>query len=290
MVPAVGLVLPSGADAQAFQVLQTWLEQKSAGAGLEFEIQDPAALNSTPDNLRLAVFAAPDSAAADWAAANPQTRVILMDDATTEPAANLSVVRPAAINQAFVAGYIATLVAPDFRSAALFDQNNPRLNQLQDGFLNGGRYFCGRCAPVYAPIVFFPQTGTLSLSDGFDSWKTAFDTLHQNRIETLFLPHAATLDVQFLDYLAGQNVAVLATQSPPDGYADRWIASIQVDPLPALENLWQDWQSGAAGKAVQPALQLSDINPQRLTEGRQRLVENMISELQGGWIAPLSVP
>ncbi len=286
----VWLVLPAGVEPQTVQVLQTWLEQKSASAGLTFEIKDPSALNSNPENLRLAVFAAPDAAAAGWAAAYPQIRVILLDDPETQPAANLSVVRPASVNQAFVAGFITTLVAPGCRSAALFDQNDPRVSQLQDAFLNGGRYFCGRCAPVYAPIVFFPQAGTLSLSDGVEAWKSAFDALQQNRIETLYLPHTAALDTQFLDYLAAQNVTVLTGYAPPDGYAERWIASIQTDAQPALENLWQEWQSGAAGKAVQPTIKLSNINPQRLTEGKLRLVGKLITELQDGWIAPLSVP
>jgi hypothetical protein len=286
----VWLVLPAGADPAAFQAVQNWLEQKSAGGGMLFETKDPAALNNAPENLRLAVFAAPDPAAANWAAAFPQTRVIILDDPSTEPAANLSVVRPAVIPQAFIAGYIATLVAPDLRSAALFDQNDPQLSLLRDGFQNGGRYFCGRCAPVFAPVVLFPQTGVLNLNDGVESWKAAFDTLHQNRIQILYLPGSVARDTQFLDYLAAQNVAVLAAEPPPDGYQDQWVVSIHKDTLSALDTLWQEWQSGAGGQALLPAFKLDNINPDRLSEGRLRLIQHTMSELQGGWIAPLSVP
>lgn len=285
----VWLVVPEGAESIAEQITP-WLEQKATSQNLVLEIHPPADLNNPPANLRLAIFAAPDAQTSNWTDRFPDAGLIILNDDSSEASQNVSVIRSAPIQQAFIAGFITTLVAPDFRSAALFNQNDPRLNQLQDSFQNGGRYLCGRCTPVFAPIVFFPLTGTFNPAGGAPGWITSFDALHQNRLETLFLSDPVLLDPQFLETISGQNVAFVTTQTPPEEWRSQWIATLEIDLLSALEKAWENWQNGGAGASWQAGVRIADYNPDRLTEGKLNLTLKTLKELEDGWIYPLSIP
>ncbi len=224
------------------------------------------------------------------AASAPQVPFVLISTATIEPAANLSQVHLSAARVSFIAGLTAILIAPDRRAGGLFPAEDPLSAQRIDAFNNGARYLCGRCVPVYAPVVFFPLTGSVSGGQGFEAWKAAFDELDQSRIESLYLtPEAASWEM--LDYLDSQGVVVVGTAAPSEGYASLWAATVIQDPAAALENLWpQLLETEAPSRVVNAPIILQDVNELILTPGRRGLVEKIAAELTAGWIEPLSVP
>ncbi|GIV65818.1 MAG: hypothetical protein KatS3mg047_0211 [Bellilinea sp.] len=285
----VWLVIPEGREATANQI-QPLLEGKAASQNFLFEVHTPTDLENPPKNLVLVVFAGPDAQTSTWNERFPQTGLIILEDDSTEASQNVSVIRSASVMQAFMAGFITTLVAPDFRSGGLFNQNDPLVNQLQDSFLNGGRYLCGRCAPVFAPIVFFPQTATFNPDGSVTEWVAAFESLHQNRLETLYLADPALLDPQLLEAISRQNVAFLTTQTPAEEWRSQWIATLEVDHLGTLEKAWENWQNGEPGKIWHASIRISETNPERLTDGKRDLALKTLHELENGWIYPLSIP
>lgn len=285
----VWLVIPPGGEMTAASI-QPWLEQKAAADNLTLEVRTPADLNTPPENLQLVVLSTSDSQTTEWGSRFPNLRLIILNDDSTPASPNVSVIRSSMANQAFIAGFITTLVAPDFRSGAMFRQDDPLVNQMEDAFKNGGRYLCGRCAPVFAPIVLFPQTTTFSPNSDPQGWVGAFDALQQNRLETIYLSDPALMQPVLLDQITRQNIAILSLLPAPEEYRNQWIATLQADWLTALEKAWQNWRNGDEGTLWQAGTQISEVNPERLTEGKLELVRKTLRELEEGWIYPLSVP
>jgi len=62
--------------------------------------------------------------------------------------------------------------------------------------------------------------------------------------------------------------------------------TIQPDVIKAIQAAWPQLVSGQGGLAVQSPLGLSDIDPLLLSPGKQRLVEQMLQDLQAGFVAP----
>lgn len=285
----VWLVIPSAGEMTAASI-QPWLEQKAAAENLILEVRTPADLNTPPQNLQLVILSTADSQTTEWSSRFPDLRLIILNDDSTPPSPNVSVIRSSTAQQAFIAGFITTLVAPDFRSGAMFRQDDPLANQMEDAFKNGGRYLCGRCASVYGPIVLFPQTTTFSPNSDPQVWVGAFDVLQQNRLETIYLSDPALLQPALLDQITRQNIAILSVMPAPEEYRNQWIAMLQADWLTALEKAWQNWRNGGEGALWQAGTQISEVNPERLTEGKLELARKTLRELEEGWIYPLSVP
>lgn len=282
----VWLVATAGADNASQTSIQTWLASQAALAGLQFERVEAYPVGDTAPTPRIVVFLEAPEDAANLAASAPNTQFLIVTDQNIEPANNLTIIRNPAVQQAFIAGFIATLVAPDFRSGGLFSGED---GISQEAYLNGGRYLCGRCIPVYAPVVLFPQVNTLNLDGGSLAWKEAFDTLNLNRIQVLFVP-PQTLEAEFLEYLISLNIKLLGTQLPAEEYRSAWVATVAADLQGALDQAWPGLVAGEGGKTIAASLQLNDVNDSLLTPGKLGMVEKLMDELRGGWIEPLSVP
>ncbi len=282
------LIGAQGADAGAVEQIEQNLKQRAVSGGLEFVSSDEFPQGDVNGTVRIAVILNAGENIDELARAHPQTQFVVLSGTDIQPAENLSVIRQSAGVQAFLAGFIAVLVASDYRAGALLADNTFALDQVQDAYANGARYLCGRCTPVYGPIVAFPQVAVIPASSPGDAWQAAFDQLHQNRIQTLLLSPPAA-QAQFLTYLAGLNVSVLGFQPPPEGFSSNWIATIQFDTIAALDQLWPELISGADGRALSAPIRLSDINENLLTTGKMIMVDQVIKDLQEGWIYPYTI-
>jgi hypothetical protein len=65
-----------------------------------------------------------------------------------------------------------------------------------------------------------------------------------------------------------------------------WVMTIQPDVIKAIQAAWPQLVSGQGGLAVQSPLGLSDIDPLLFSPGKQRLVEQMLQDLQAGFVVP----
>ena len=286
---SVWLIASPDVDARLREDYSNVLANLAAQDNLAFEVLDSFRQSDLPADLKVALFLSIPEDLTSLAANLPDTQFAAVTSSDLQPAANLSVIRTADNQVVFLAGYLATLNAPDFRSGALFVDGAANSAQLQDSFLNGGRYFCGRCAPVFAPIVLFPQVGVVPANADAAGWQAAFDTLNQNNIEMLYLPAEGLLP-DFLAYLAGMNVKIISNAPPPAGSEGLWVATVQSDTLAAINALWPDLLAGTGGQISQAGLALTNVNGANLSMGRQQLAEKIIPDLTSGVIYPLSVP
>jgi len=286
------LVAPEGSDVQAVQAA---LAELSEQAGLVLETRAAVQPGEVTQEHRVVVLlAAPDNLN-DLVNAAPQAQFLLLAGGETSPAGNLSVIRQRPEDQAFLAGYISVLLSNDWRVAGLLPADSPAGANLKDAYVNGGRYFCGTCAPGWPLGVYYPQVSELPAGEGGSNWQAAAaDQFDNQKVEVFFLADEA-LKPEVIDYLAGREqfgkmLVLLGTQSPPDALREQWAATVRFDFVEPLKQVWPDLLAGKGGAALDAALVLEDVNPQLLSQGRMRLIEDLQDEMQAGRISPLSVP
>lgn len=286
---SIWLIANPAVEDELHKEFSAWLAAQAEQDGYRFVEAENFRASDVPDDLKAVVLLSPLDEIGDLAANLPDTQFIMLTPDDLSPAENLSVIRTSTEQATFLAGYLATLNAPDFRSGALFVDGPETGSQQQDSFLNGGRYFCGRCSPVFAPIVAFPQVGLVPSGSDVSGWQAAFDALNQNRIEMLYLP-AEGLQPEFLSYLLDKNIGILSSSPPPTGYESIWVATISSNPLFALESIWPEILAGNGGQSIQAELELTHINPANLSTGRAQMAEKLIPDLSSGLIVPLTIP
>ena len=60
---------------------------------------------------------------------------------------------------------------------------------------------------------------------------------------------------------------------------------IQADAVHAIQTAWPELLAGRGGQSIPSPLGLADIDPAYLTPGKQRLVQQVLDDLQAGRIA-----
>ena len=224
------------------------------------------------------------SAARPLADTAPQVRVIAFTSQAAEASANLSWIVSDPDQQAFAAGYITMLVTEDWRAGGLLPAEPA---SWTEAFLNGGRYLCGRCIPLYAPIVEFPVATTLPGGANTGQALEALNALNkQYYLDTVFI-HPQISSEELLNQLIGQDFVFVGLQNPPEALKAQWAATVMMDIPAALRLAWP--QGEAPGAVFTAPLVLQDVNSEILTEGKQKLLNQVLQDLQNGLISPLSV-
>jgi len=221
--------------------------------------------------------------------AAPETQFIVIGPGNMSGAANLSVVRMNIEQQTFLAGYLAETIAPDWRVGGLLPNDGPLGAGLESTFRNGGYYQCGRCDPVNGPIVHSPQTAALPSNSDPSAWQGAAADIEKNVINVMYISPEASSPNLLAD-LVSKGIVLVGGQTPPDELRSKWAATVRQDALASLRSIWPDVIAGKGGMTVNAQLQLGDINADLFSAGRQRLVQQAMSDLQIGLIDPLSVP
>ena len=285
------LYSPAGSDVQAVQSLLTD-QIAPSGLTLETVTEPPAGLGQ---EVKLVVMLTPPANLADLLSAAPQAQFVVVSGADLPTAANLSVIRQRPEYQAFLGGFVSTLLSTDWRAAALVPTDGPLGASLQDAFVNGGRYFCGACAPGWPLGVYFPQVSALPAASDGPSWQAAattqFDT---NKVEVFYLSAEAARP-EVVSYLQGKvqvanPVLVVGTQPPLPELREQWAATVGFDVLAPMQQLLPEVLSGKGGTVVDAQLEVQNVNEAHLGAGKIRLVDELIKEIEAGRIYPYSVP
>ena len=280
----VALVIAPGTDASLTKSVQDAVGLLSRQAGLPLEINPTGA-----GNWRVAVYLNPPADLAKPAATLPATQFLGISQIDLDKAPNLSVIRIHSDQEAFVAGYITMLVAPDWRAGALLANDTPLGDKLDEVFKNGGYFFCGACYSALSPIKSFPITADLPASSDLPTWQTALDGLRKSIIYTLYVsPQAATPDL--LTYLAAQKFYLVGGATPAAEILPRWVATVSSDSMTPLQQIWPGLLSGKGDQVVDAPVVVSDVQDQMLGSGRMVLVQVLIKNLASGQVYPYSIP
>jgi len=261
------------------------LQNIAASAGLTMVEKSAADIATASSDAKVVVVFVETPNILDLATAAPESRFIYVTSTQQSTAVNLAIIQLPETQQAFLAGYLSTIISPDFRSAGLFRADDQvGYNQVY-AFQNGGSYYCGTCYPYYAPLVQFPLVGYQPAGVDTTAWQTTANELIKNVVYTMYFDEFAS-DPVLLSDLASKGVILTGKRTPPDTIRSMWAATISFDLVTPLQNLSGFMNSTQETSEIIAPLAVRDINENLFSTGKQANVANIQKALEAGLISP----
>lgn len=283
--PAPGRVILLAADSSQPD-LQTVLAELSQAENFGFSVQSSLSPGEIGPEVRLVVATAPDPGIASLAAGAPATQFLAVGIPGVEPGSNLSVLAGAGQSPdrvGFLGGYVAAAITAHWRVGVLSVADSPAGQAAQQGFINGVVYFCGLCRPAYPPYVQYPVTAAVPGGSGLVEQQAAVDSLAAQSVNTVFVM-GELISPELSAYLASKEMHVISDAIPPLEADPNWVATISGDLIPGIHQIWPTVMAGGGGELVETGLSFEAVNPTWLSPGRQQYVEEILSEINGGYI------
>ena len=292
-LPPVGVLLaPEGADGRLVKALQERLARWIPEQGLRFQVLPSLdADDISTDDYRLIVVVPPVKNLEDLIDAAPDVDFLAVGFDDLEPSSNLSVIRSGnerLDQQAFLAGYLAVMITEDWRVGMMGIADSPYVERARIGFTNGALFYCpspmGYCSPSYAPFFEYPLYVEMNHDSSIAEWQSAAKYLIGMMVETMYIMTGVENNGPLLQYLAAQGVNMIGGKSPPESIKEHWVATLTFSPLDAFDEYWPKFVNGDVGNEVFSSLKITDFNDELLTEGKQRLANEMLGDLINGFI------
>lgn len=274
------------ADQALVDFVSASLRSLTQTSGLSFETIENLSPEGITTSVAVVVGVGPNIDIAGWALSSPDTQFVAVNTTGTIPGENISVIGDPnfdANRTAFMAGYLAALISEDYKVSALLPSNIANTDGIAEAFVVGARFFCGICQPKYPPYNQFPQWETLPVENASSGFEGAVDLLVSSGTEILYL-HGSLLSTEMLDYLAGYGLKVISDGSPDMPYAS-WAGTLEMDLTTGLNSIWADVASGTGGFQAPGSITLTEMNSELVSEGRYRLFEEMVADLENGLIS-----
>jgi hypothetical protein len=269
--------------------LGDFLGELAGQSGLRFEVRQTLSLADVQETSQTVVVALlPDPGLASLVTSAPHTQFLAIGYSGLKPAQNLTLLTQAARPdlKGFLAGYIAAVVTADWRVGVVGEADSAEGKTARQVFANGVYYFCGLCRSVYPPypIPGYPLHMELASGAGQAEWDAVFAYFKEWQVQTVYVP--SPLDIEpFLRALSQAGFNLIADQAPPVGLETRWVASIRSGDLrKEVTDLWPKLVSGQGGATINLSISITDANPDLFSPGRQKLVNEMLADLLGGFI------
>jgi len=287
VVPLAILVLPATLDAETSNLYQKTVYDLAQAAGMRFQVRNALTSADLEPGLQIVIALPPDPGIAALAAAAPNVQFLAINMSGITAGGNVSVLGGNSQSDmaAFLAGYTAALITDDYRIGMMMPRDNADAIRAFTAYASGMTFYCGTCRPFYYLNWTFPQYIDIPANEDKNNYDAYSDILmSQYKVRTIYLhPDIATSDLE--TYIGTTGVLMIGTVTPEQRPAG-WVMTIQPDVIKAIQAAWPQLVSGQGGLAVQSPLGLSDIDPLLLSPGRQRLVEQMLQDLQAGFVVP----
>lgn len=297
-LPPVGVLLaPPEADTRLVKALQTRMSAWMREEGLRFQTLPALELDDFAlDTYQYVVAVPPVDNLGTLVQGAPSTNFLAIGFEGFAPASNLTTIGGNGLRleiQAFLAGYIAAMITPDYRVGMIGVADSPDYNTLQKAFTNGALFFCaapmGSCAPNYAPFYEYPLFTGLNSGGTAAEWRSVAQYLINLEVDTMYIMPGAGDDAM-LRHLAESGVNMIGGRTPPQDVMNHWVVTLAFSPLQVLDDYWPDFVQGNTGLDIDIPVSLEDVNSALLSEGKQRLVQEMLDEIYAGLIDPLGEP
>ncbi|MEJ2563320.1 MAG: hypothetical protein P8Z42_11615 [Anaerolineales bacterium] len=226
-----------------------------------------------------------DPGVGDFASGHPEIQFVTIGVPGVAASGNISVLDRNDLRsdrQAFVAGYIAAMIAEDWRTGIVSLGSGAKSEAIETGFINGARYFCGLCRPAFPPFYEYPQSFHMDTSG--QGWESLAAFIQENRLAVIYL---APVDV--FQSIGPEEIqlpaAVIGDGPRPDVVPEsQWAATIRYSAIESLRSVWADLLDGKGGWVIRWELQIVDVNRDLLTEGKERAARDLLDDLEGGFI------
>jgi hypothetical protein len=284
--PLAVLVLPPDLDPDTSNLYQKTVYDLTQQAGYRFQVLNSLSPEGLDPALKVVIAVSADPGLAQLAAAAPQAQFLAINVPNITPTGNISVLANSTQTDmaAFLAGYTAAMTTEDYRIGMMIPKDNAQAITALNAFAKGMAYYCGTCQPVYFYNWKYPQYIEIPSTEDVNNYDAYADILmSQYKVNNIFLyPDIYTQDLA--TYIGTTGTNMIGTISPEQRPAG-WMMTIQPDVVKAIQNAWPQLTGGQGGLTIQSPLGLADIDPDLLSEGKQRLVEQTLDELQAGRIS-----
>lgn len=289
--PLTILVLPADMPQKDKDSYQTMIYDLAQANGMRFQVLNKLSSTDLALNgpaLKVVIALPPDPGLAAAAAAAPGVQFLAVGIPDLPVAANLSSIGGAGLpvdQQAFLAGYIAGLVAPEWKVGILSQKDTTGGEAARTAFENGFVYYCGSCRnPLFPqPAGIYPVVVRIPMDAKPGEYSAYADLLLHNVVKVAFVyPDIATPEL--LNYMAQNNLLIIGQSLPSEAVRAQWIASIRPDIVSAIKNIFPDLVAGKGGTVVPTPLFLTDVNSDLLTAGKLRMAQEVLDGLQNGSI------
>ncbi len=286
--PVAVLLAVAGADQAQVSQLQAALNDVVTSAGLRWQVRQELAVADLGSEIRLVVAVPPGTGLAELVAAAPETQFLAVGISGLDPAPNLTTLASTEARpdqQGFIAGVIAAMLSDDWRVGAISLSDTVAGRAARTGFLNGAVYFCGLCRPAHPPFYEYPLYIELPSTATTAEWQEAANFMLDHYAKTVFVYPGAG-DDSTLAILADSGVNIISSGDPPISARTSWVVSLTSDPLPLIQRQVAGLLDGslAGGQALTVPIEFTWANPAVFTPGKQRLAEQVLTDLQSGFI------
>ena len=286
--PLAILVVPADMDQVASNLYQTTVYDLAQASGFRFQVRNfltPADVADT--TLKVVIALPPDPGLAALTVAGPHVQFLAVNIPDMTAGGNLSVL--AADSQvelpAFLAGYIGAMLSDEYHIGMIVPAGNADAQRAFNAFRNGMVYYCGLCRPYYLTPYEYPTYIEIPPDESPDRYGGYANILIVERKVYALYVYPDLAIPEFISYIGTQGVMIIGSNIPeprPGG----WVATIQPDPVKAIQNAWPNLIAGQGGVNVQSPLGLADIDPGLLTPGKERLARETLEGLLSGKILP----
>ena len=287
VVPLAILILPATLDAESSNLYQKTVYDLTQTSGMRFQVRNALTPAELEPGLQIVIALAPDPGIAALAAAAPNVQFLAINIPEIAPGGNVSVLGGNSQSDlaAFLAGYTAALITDDYRIGMMLPKDNADAIRAFNAYTSGMTFYCGTCRPFYYLPWSFPQYIEIPAEEDLTHYNAFSDILIlQYKVRTIYLyPDIATQDL--MTYIGTTGTLMIGTKTPEQLPAG-WVMTIQPDVVKAIQNAWPQLIGGQGGVTVQSPLGLSDIDPSLLSPGKRRLVEQMLQDLESGYVSP----
>jgi len=291
LTPTIGtplaiLVLPADLDPDTSNLYQKAVYDLTQQSGYRFQVLNSMTSADLDPALKVVVVVGNDPGIAELAAAAPQAQFLTINIPNITPGGNVSVLANSTPTDvaAFLAGYTAAMTTDDYRIGVMIPKDNADAIRALNAYASGMTYYCGTCQPVLFYAWKYPQYIEIPSTEDKKNYNAYADILmSQYKVKNIFLyPDIYTQDLA--TYIGTTGTSMIGTINPDQRPAG-WMMTIQPDVIKAIQNAWPQLTSGQGGLTVQSPLGLADVDSDLLSEGKQRLVEQTLNDLQSGKIA-----
>ncbi len=201
------------------------------------------------------------------------------------PSSNISLIGENGLRkdqQAFVAGYISAMVAEDWRAGVVSIGESEENGAIEEGFLNGARYFCGLCRPAFPPFYEYPQSTHLD-SNG-QGWGSVVGIIRENKLGVIYLAPIGVFESTVSEWTQIDSAIIGDGPRPEIVPESQWMAAVQFTALEGLQTIWNDLLAGKGGFQIQWELQIVEVNRDLLSSGREQEALALIEDLAAGFV------
>lgn len=186
----------------------------------------------------------------------------------------------------FFAGYFIGVTANDWRGAGLLPTDSPLFGaQIEETFVNGMKYFCGRCQSYGPPYVEFPVMVMLPEGTDADGWIAGLDQVQASLPNTFYISDAA-LSQQLLDQMKERSAAVVTAGQPPEGWDGNWLGSVRINLGNALAEVIQRDAQRETAAVVVPELEIQrGVQQSLFSSGKMTYLENLYNDVLTGLVS-----